>query len=209
MSVERININCRMNKMLFLLVAAAALVETGCFSVSVVVSLPERAAQTLEEMERKVRQDDGDVSFIGTTDDSTTIYAGSPAIRFINKNRKARFKKLKPLFASGAIGEGNNANLQLKDVQNISADDKKAAEKLVKEENDDRENLLKEICKSNDDVRQLMKKDAKDFAEYIRGLYCDVLRKLAEAGWYFQTKEGLWLKKVTSGGPSNFSEEWI
>ena len=171
----------------------------ACIPVTVNLTFafpPKEMEQKLIDMEKKVREAEDKpkspaAAFDPVPDGQDTkvnITVETPAIKEINERRKKRAGELKGHFAAGRTGEGNDARVAEREAGDLAGKDKAAFKKLLKEENDDRESLLKEILKAN--------KLADDQIGNVRGVYAKALRKVAEVGWWFQTAKGTWLKKT-------------
>jgi len=112
----------------------------------------------------------------------------SPAIRQIIASRAARIAALRRYKDAGAIGEGNQALLVVRNLEAI-ADLKSRAEaqRLVKAENADREQLFREMAAAKKvDPSQIPK---------IRETYAGTLRANARPGDWIQTPDGAWKRK--------------
>lgn len=120
-------------------------------------------------------------------DKKMDIEVNTPAIRAIKERRTKRFPNLKPHFAKGLLGEGNDATVKIRSEEGLAAKEKADFKKLVSEENGDRDALLKEILKANKlDETHLPK---------LRKIYAaDALHKVAEKGWWIET-DGGWKQK--------------
>jgi len=129
---------------------------------------------------------------------ATTAYAAqdevaapeitNPAIRKIIDSRAARLDAVNALKAKGVIGESNQALLVIRNLDAIQGLRERAdAQKLVKDENADREQLFKEIAAAkNVDLNQLPK---------IRATYAETLREKAKPGDWIQLPDGSWVQK--------------
>jgi uncharacterized protein YdbL (DUF1318 family) len=129
---------------------------------------------------------------------ATTAYAAedevaapeitNPAIRKIIDSRAARLGAVNDLKAKGVIGESNQALLVVRNLDAIQGLKERAdAQKLVKDENADREQLFKEIAAAkNVDLAQLPQ---------IRTTYAEALREKAHPGDWIQLPDGSWVQK--------------
>jgi uncharacterized protein YdbL (DUF1318 family) len=112
----------------------------------------------------------------------------NPAIRKIIESRAARAAALETFKSQGAIGENNQALVEIVALDAV-ADLRKRAEvqRLVKAENADREQLYREIAAAQDvDLSQLPR---------IRETYADTLRDNARPGHKIQMPDGSWKTK--------------
>ncbi len=129
---------------------------------------------------------------------ATTAYAAedqvaapeitNPAIREIIDSRAKRLDAINALKAKGVIGEGNQGLLVFRNLDAIQGLKERAdAQKLVKDENADREQLFKEIAAAkNVDLAQLPQ---------IRSTYATTLRENAHPGDWIQLPDGSWAQK--------------
>ena len=111
----------------------------------------------------------------------------NPAIRRIVESRGARVGELTRFKAAGAIGENNQALLEAKDLQALPLQDRAAAQRLIKAENDDREQMFKEIAAATG-------ADPSSLPQ-IRTTYAETLRQKAKPGEWIQQPNGEWQKK--------------
>ena len=111
----------------------------------------------------------------------------NPAIRRIVESRGARVAELSRFKAAGAIGENNQALLEAKDLQALPLQDRAAAQRLIKAENDDREQMFKEIAAATG-------ADPSSLPQ-IRTTYAETLRQKAKPGEWIQQPNGEWQKK--------------
>jgi uncharacterized protein YdbL (DUF1318 family) len=129
---------------------------------------------------------------------ATTAYAAqdqvaapeitNPAIRKIIDSRAARLDAINALKAKGVVGESNQALLVIRNLDAIQGLKERAdAQKLVKDENADREQLFKEIAAAKKvDLAQLPQ---------IRATYAATLRENAHPGDWIQLPDGSWVQK--------------
>jgi len=112
----------------------------------------------------------------------------NPAIRKIIDTRARRVGAINAYKADGVIGENNHALLEIRDLEALSDLRKRAdAQKLVREENADRERLFKEIAAAKSvDLSQLPK---------IQQTYAGTLREQARKGDWIQLRDGRWKQK--------------
>ena len=111
----------------------------------------------------------------------------SPEIRAITSSMQARFPQLQKFFNSGALGMTQNGLIEVRDAANVALPDRGLLNRLVADDNKDREALYSEIAKANghpewaDDIRKTF---SRRWVE--RG---------AQAGWYYQNASGAWVQK--------------
>ena len=109
----------------------------------------------------------------------------NPAIRAIIDARAARVQQINDFKGRGLIGESNQALLEARSLDSISDLRQRAAlQKLVKDENADRERLYKEVAAAEGvDLAQLPR---------IRQTYAETLRNNARPGDWIQLPGGQW-----------------
>ena len=112
----------------------------------------------------------------------------NPAIRAIINARAARVQQINDFKSRGLIGESNQALLEARSLDSISDLRQRAAlQKLVKDENADRERLYKEVAAAEGvDLAQLPR---------IRKTYAETLRNNARPGDWIQLPGGQWKQK--------------
>lgn len=115
------------------------------------------------------------------------IDISTPNIRALRDSIKKRFESLLPLYEKGIIGESKDGMLSIRSLDNLGLKEKGETNKLVKEENKDRENLYLEIVKANDLPA--------DSLSQIKELFANSWRKSAKKGWWIQKDNGDWEKK--------------
>ncbi len=112
----------------------------------------------------------------------------NPAIRAIIDARAARVRQINDFKSRGLIGESNKALLEARNLDSISDLRQRAAlQKLIKNENSDRERLYREVAAAEGvDLQQLPR---------IRQTYAETLRRNARSGDWFQLPGGQWKQK--------------
>lgn len=109
----------------------------------------------------------------------------NPAIRKIIDSRAERLPAVNRLKSAGVVGESNRALLEIRNLQRL--DDLRAraeAQRLVREENEDREALFKEIARAKGvDFEQL---------PLVRETYAETMRQYARPGDLIQLPDGTW-----------------
>ncbi len=111
----------------------------------------------------------------------------NPAIRRIIQSRATRVKQLNRLKAAGAIGENNKALTVARNLNSLALQERAAAQKLIREENADRERMFKEIAAATGtDLSQLPR---------IQATYAETLRANARRGDWIQMPDGQWRQK--------------
>ena len=155
---------------------------------------PGRAAAPAS---RPPARDGGSASLFDTLLGVTPAYAQdgvaspevtSPAIRRIIESRAARVAAIDKYKGSGVIGENNKALLEIRSLEAITDLKSRAeAQRLVKAENSDREELFKEIA--------VAKKVEASQIPKIQETYAQTIRERAHAGEWIQMPDGAWKQK--------------
>jgi uncharacterized protein len=115
------------------------------------------------------------------------VNVSTPAIRGLKASMASRFPQLQPLYAKGAIGETNNGLLAIRDSGALSLKEKADVNRLVEQENADRQSLYAEIIRANNlDMGRLAE---------IQKLFANSWRDKSSSGWWIQTDTGQWAKK--------------
>jgi len=111
----------------------------------------------------------------------------SPEIRAITNSMQARFGQLQKFFDSGALGMTQTGLIEVRDANAVSLPDRGVLNKLVAEDNRDREALYTEIAKANGHP---------EWAADIRKTFARRwVERGARAGWYYQNASGAWVQK--------------
>jgi len=111
----------------------------------------------------------------------------SPQIRAITGSMQARFGQLQKFFDSGAVGMTQNGLIQVRDASTVSLPDRGLLNRLVAEDNGDREALYTEIAKANGHP---------EWAADIRKTFARRwVERGARPGWYYQNAGGAWIQK--------------
>jgi uncharacterized protein YdbL (DUF1318 family) len=112
----------------------------------------------------------------------------TPAIRKIIASRRTRHPALERWKEQGVVGETNRALVEARDLQQV-ADLRQRAElqRLLREENADREQLFREIAAAEGvDLSQLPR---------IQQTYAETMRRVARPGQWVQMPDGSWVPK--------------
>ena len=112
----------------------------------------------------------------------------TPKIRALKESLKERFPSLVSYFDAGNIGEGKEGYLHIINEENLSLKQKAELRQLVKDENNDRENLYAEVAKALEiDPSQISR---------IQKLFAQSWIKNARPGWWIQNEAGEWTRKT-------------
>jgi uncharacterized protein YdbL (DUF1318 family) len=111
----------------------------------------------------------------------------SPEIRAVQGSMTARFGQLRKFFDSGALGLTQDGLVQIRDASALALPDRGLLNRLVPEENKDRETLYSEIAKANGHP---------EWAGDIRKTFARRwVERGAQPGWYYQNPAGAWVQK--------------
>ncbi|MDA3902140.1 MAG: DUF1318 domain-containing protein [Desulfuromusa sp.] len=114
------------------------------------------------------------------------INISTPAIRAIKESIKARSAELINSLSSGNVGLSDDGLLKVRSTDGLSLKQKGQVNKLVNEENQDRNRLYKEIAAAN---------NFPDKAGEVQNIFADSWRKQAQKGWYLEKPDGSWAQK--------------
>ena len=115
------------------------------------------------------------------------VNVSTPAIRNIRASLASRFPQLQPLYAKGAIGETNTGLIAARDIGALSLKEKADLNRLVEQENADRQALYTEIIRANSlDPGQLGE---------VQRLFANSWRDKSAPGWWIQQDNGQWGRK--------------
>ncbi len=115
------------------------------------------------------------------------VNVSTPAIRALRASMTNRFPQLQPLYSKNAIGETNSGLIAIRDTGALSLKEKADLNRLVEQENADRQALYTEIIKANN-------LDAGRLGE-VQRLFANSWRDKSNPGWWIQQDEGQWAKK--------------
>ena len=112
----------------------------------------------------------------------------NPAIRKIIDSRKARVADVRAWKSRSVLGENNQALLEVRALDSVTdLKDRAAVQRLVREENADREQIFREIA--------LAKKVDSSQIPKVRETYAATLRANAMPGDWVQGADGSWAQK--------------
>ncbi|MGM0553802.1 MAG: YdbL family protein [Pseudomonadota bacterium] len=109
----------------------------------------------------------------------------TPAIDRIRASMRERAPQLATHFRSGAIGFGENAEVAIRDLSEVPLRDRAGLQRLVSEENADRDALYREIARANDHP---------EWEPRIRETFARVWVEEAPSGYWYQD-DGQWRQK--------------
>jgi len=111
----------------------------------------------------------------------------TPAIRSLKQAMAASFPQLKPFYDRGAIGENNMGFVEPRDTGSLNLKDKADLNRVVSQENGNRNALYNEIMKANNLGTDSLPKIQRIFANSWRGK--------SLPGWWIQNDGGGWERK--------------
>jgi uncharacterized protein len=119
--------------------------------------------------------------------EAANVDISSPEIRAIQSSMAARFGQLRKFFDSGALGLTQDGLVQIRDAGSLSLPDRGLLNRLVAEDNKDRESLYNEIAKANGHP---------EWAGDLRKIFARRwVERGAQPGWYYQNASGAWVQK--------------
>ena len=87
-------------------------------------------------------------SLVSTAYAQEVTEVSNPTIRGLKDRMKARFPQLKPWFQKGVLTEGDDGFVKLGTTNDLGIKDKSAVRNLLSAENNDREQLYREVAKA-------------------------------------------------------------
>ena len=110
----------------------------------------------------------------------------TPQIRKLQAAMKARTRELRTYFASGAIGFTRDARIGFHDQGAVPLRERAKVERLVAEENRDRDALYRAIAQANGHP---------EWEDEVRATFARTWAERAEAGWWYQNASGRWTQR--------------
>lgn len=115
------------------------------------------------------------------------INVSTPAIRGLKASMANRFPQLQPFYGKGAIGETNTGLVAIRDTGALSLKEKADVNRLVEQENADRQAIYAEIIRANNlDMSKL---------DEVQKLFANSWRGKSSPGWWIQSDNGQWGRK--------------
>jgi uncharacterized protein YdbL (DUF1318 family) len=114
------------------------------------------------------------------------INVATPAVSTLQTNMAARHKLLEAFYRSGGIGFTANGLIGIHDASMIPLKSRSEAQRLLAEENADRNELYQEIANANGQP---------EWEENIRQIFATRWIQRAQAGWWYQETNGKWKRK--------------
>ncbi len=118
---------------------------------------------------------------------SPDINIDTPQIQMIKSRMADRQRDhLAAWFDAGAIGFGNNGLVEIRDRSAVGLAERRNLERIVGEENADRNAVYREIAIANGHP---------EWEGDIRGTFARQWNANARSGWYYQQSDGSWAQK--------------
>ena len=204
-----------MSRLLALNVAAVAFVLSACVTINVYFpeAAAEQAAdriiedvwgETAAPDAQSQRNDDSQSAIVSSARTVLLAAAGNvldflvpaahaqadinistPAIRQITSSMEARHAQLRKYYDSGAIGLTEDGLIEVRDQNAIPLPERNTVRQLVAQENQDRNNLYREIATANGHP---------EWENDIRKTFAERWIQRAAPGWYFKQGGG-WKQK--------------
>lgn len=110
----------------------------------------------------------------------------TPQIRQLQAAMKQRNQSLKAYYASGGVGFTRDARIAMRDQSAIPLKERAKAERLIADENRDRDALYAAIAKANGHP---------EWEPEIRSTFAKTWAKEAVNGWWYQDASGRWKQR--------------
>lgn len=193
-----------MKKLFRSLLALPLLTIAACVTINIYFPAEElrgAADKIVEEVwgERNIPQDPENQppagnrgSFLYWLSGPTTAYADqdinvtTPEIRAVKGSMKQRSERLFPYLDSGHIGIGADALLKVRATEGLDLRNRGEVNRLVNEENADRQRLYAEIARAN---------GFPDRAGEVQEIFAASWRDNAQSGWFIEQADGSWRAK--------------
>ncbi len=115
------------------------------------------------------------------------IEVSTPAIRSLKQAMKDNYPRIKVFYDKGAIGENNRGLLEARDTGNLNLKEKADLNRLMTQENNNRNALYAEIMRAN--------KLGADSLPKVQKIFANSWRDKSQPGWWIQNDQGGWQKK--------------
>lgn len=113
------------------------------------------------------------------------ININTPTINRLKNQMAARFQRLAKYFSSGAVGLTRDGLLAVRDLNTVPLPERTTVNRLVAEDNRDRNALYREIARANNHP---------EWESDIRSVFAREWIDNARSGWWYQSAGG-WVKK--------------
>lgn len=114
------------------------------------------------------------------------INVSTPEIRAVKDAMKQRSERLFPFLDSGHVGIGADGLLKVRSTDGLDLRSRGDVNRLVAEENADRQRLYREIARANGFPER---------AQEVQAIFADSWRENASAGWHLEQTDGSWRSK--------------
>lgn len=114
------------------------------------------------------------------------INVSTPEIRAVKEKIRVRADALFPYLNSGHIGIGNNSFLKIRSTEGLDLRARGEVNRLVNEENADRQRLYNEIARANGFPER---------AAEVQSIFAASWRDKARSGWFIEQVDGSWVAK--------------
>ncbi|MDO3378907.1 YdbL family protein [Geoalkalibacter halelectricus] len=123
---------------------------------------------------------------VGVAHASQDINVSTPEIRAVKESMKQRSERLFPYLDSGHVGIGADGLLKVRSTEGLDLRTRGEVNRLVGEENSDRQRLYREIARAN---------GFPDRVQEVQSIFADSWRDNADPGWYLEQADGSWRAK--------------
>lgn len=189
------NIRTRVVAILLLLVAVSCVTINIYFPAEEVRDAADKIVNEVWGERRQAPEPppaDGKGSFLPWQFGPANVYAAqdiditTPQIRAIKAEMKQRASALRPYLEAGQVGIGRDGLLAIRSTEGLDLRGRAEVQRLVKEENADRQRLYQEIARANGFPEKV---------DEVRAIFADSWRENAHSGWLIQTDQGAWNRK--------------
>lgn len=115
------------------------------------------------------------------------LEVGTPPVIIIRHAMTQRQSRLERFYKIGVIGLGNDGMIQVRDSSGLTLAQRQIAEKLVDQENQDRESLIIAIAEAHEG------KQAR--RDEVRAELLQRWQSHFQSGWWLQDAQGHWFQK--------------
>jgi hypothetical protein len=120
------------------------------------------------------------------TADQINLDIGTPPVIAVKHQRAQRYSRLVKFYEPGVIGLGYDGMVKLRDTSRLNPTLLKIAEKLIDQENPDRNSLIYAIAESH---------GGKEAIPVVRELQVKRWKDQFHSGWWMEDEKGNWYQK--------------
>lgn len=120
------------------------------------------------------------------TADQINLEIGTPPVIVVKHAMTQRVSRLIRFYEHGSVGLGNDGMVKLRDTKGLNTAAQKIAEKLIDQENPDRNSLIYAIAEAH---------GGKDTVPVVRELQVKRWKEQWKSGWWMEDDKGNWSKK--------------